>query len=102
MKKTVSIILKLKGDWTGKEKTERIMRIEGISMHAEHISTYNEETKETCIIIKGHEYEINESTGEVTPLCHWLSHDTCILYNICCDGKGRCKYIMKEGADDED
>lgn len=49
------------------------------------------------IIINGHEYEVNNSTGEVTPLCHWLSHDTCILENICCDGKGRCKCIMKEG-----
>lgn len=51
MKKTVSIILNLKGDWTGKEKTERIMRIEGIPMYADHISTYNEETKETWISI---------------------------------------------------
>lgn len=53
------------------------------------------------IIINGHEYEVDKRTGELNPLCHWLSHDTCILENICCDGKGRCKCIMKEGADNE-
>lgn len=51
MKKTVSIILNLKGDWTGKEKTELLMRIEGIPMYADHISSYNKETKETWISI---------------------------------------------------
>ena len=45
------------------------------------------------IIINGHEYEVNSNTGELTPLCYWLSHDTCILENICCDGKGRCKLL---------
>lgn len=53
------------------------------------------------ITIKGQEYEVNKRTGEIIPLCHWLSHDTRILENICCDGKGRCKCIMKEGADNE-
>lgn len=53
------------------------------------------------IIINGQEYEVNNSTGELIPLCHWLSHDTCILENICCDGKGRCKCTLKEGADNE-
>lgn len=50
-----------------------------------------------CITINHQEYEVNKRTGELIPLCYWLSHDTCILENICCDGKGRCKYIMKEG-----
>lgn len=49
------------------------------------------------ITIKGQEYEVNKRTGELTPLCYWLSHGTCILENICCDGKGRCKRILKEG-----
>lgn len=53
------------------------------------------------ITIKGHEYEFNKCTGKLKPLCHWLSYDTCILENICCDGKGRCKCILKEGADNE-
>jgi hypothetical protein len=38
------------------------------------------------ITINGHEYEVDKSTGEIKPLCHWLSYDTCIL---------------KEGADNE-
>lgn len=53
------------------------------------------------ITINHQEYEVNKRTGELIPLCHWLSHDTCILENICCDGKGRCKCILKEGADNE-
>jgi len=44
--------------------------------------------------INNQEYEVSKNTGELIPLCHWLSYDTCILENICCDGKGRCKCIL--------
>lgn len=51
------------------------------------------------IIINGNEYEVNKCTGELVPLCYWLSHDSCILENICCDGKGRCKCTYETGDD---
>ena len=47
MKKTVNIIITLKGDWTN--KIETVMKIENIPSDAAHISTYNNETDTTTI-----------------------------------------------------
>ena len=47
MKKTVSIIISLKGDWT--KSIEKVKRIENIPKDAATISTYNNETETTTI-----------------------------------------------------
>lgn len=90
----------LAGNWTNTAKINTVKEINNIPKTANHASCYDSKLNVTTIEI----YvipEFDHSTGELIPLCHWLSHDTCILENICCDGKGRCKCIIEEGDNNE-